>query len=105
MKAAQEMARKRWKGKTDEEKAEHAKMMSDARQEATTPEQRKAAAKKAAKARWAKKLSAAAVILGRLGGQRKVPKGIAMLPEEERKKLAKKAVAARRAKAKKAAGK
>lgn len=54
MRAAQEMARKRWKGKTDEEKTEHAKMMSDARQDATTPQQRSAAAKKAAQARWGK---------------------------------------------------
>jgi hypothetical protein len=55
MKAAQEMGRQRWKGKSEDEKAEHAKMMSGARQVATTPEQRTAAAKKAAEARWGKK--------------------------------------------------
>ena len=53
MKAAQELARKRWQDKTDAEKSNHAKMMSAARQEAMTPAQRKAAASKAAKARWA----------------------------------------------------
>ncbi len=55
MKAAREMGEKRWKGVSKKDKAEHAKMMSDARQEATTPEQRSAAAKKAAAARWAGK--------------------------------------------------
>jgi RPA family protein len=54
MRGAQEMARKRWKGKTDEEKTEHAKKMSDARQVKTTEEQRSASASVAAKARWAK---------------------------------------------------
>jgi hypothetical protein len=53
MKAAQQMARKRWEGASAEEKSEHGKMMSDARQEATTPEQRSAAARKAVAARWA----------------------------------------------------
>jgi len=55
MKAAQEMGRKRWEGATEEEKAEHARMMNDARAAATTPKQRSAAAKKAAEARWAKR--------------------------------------------------
>ena len=41
MRAAQEMARKRWKGKTKEERAEHAKLMSDAVK--LTPAERKAA--------------------------------------------------------------
>lgn len=59
MKAAREMAEKRWEGVSKEERSEHAKMMSDARQEATTPEQRSAAAKKAAEAMWAKKRAAA----------------------------------------------
>ena len=55
MKAAQDLGRKRWADATEEEKAEHAKMMSDARQAKLSPEQRSAAAKKAAQARWAKK--------------------------------------------------
>ena len=55
MKAAQEMGRKRWAGVTVEEKAEHARMMNEARAEATTPTQRSAAAKKAAEVRWGKK--------------------------------------------------
>lgn len=55
MKGAQEMARKRWKGKTKEEKTAHGKMMSDERLAATTPEQRSAIAKKAAQARWGAK--------------------------------------------------
>jgi RPA family protein len=58
MRGAQEMARKRWKTKTAEEKSEHAKMMSDARIEQTTPEQRSAIAKKAALARWGPKKAA-----------------------------------------------
>jgi hypothetical protein len=52
MKAAQQLGKKRWEGATEEEKSEHARMMSAARQEKLTPEQRKAAARKAAKARW-----------------------------------------------------
>lgn len=58
MKAAQEMARIRWKDKTNEEKSQHAKMMSEERQKLTTPEQRSAAAKKAAQARWKDKKTA-----------------------------------------------
>ena len=58
LKAAQVMAEKRWKGVSKQEKSEHGKMMSDARQEATTPEQRSAAAKKAAEARWGTKKKA-----------------------------------------------
>jgi hypothetical protein len=54
MKAAQDMARKRWKGATKKERIEHGKMMNDARQTAMTPEQRSAIAKKAAEARWKK---------------------------------------------------
>jgi len=59
MQAAQEMARKRWKATTKEARSEHGKMMSDAAQAATTPEQRSAIAKKAATARWAKAKKAA----------------------------------------------
>lgn len=43
----------------------------------------------------ARKKNPAAVALGRLGGQAKVPKGIAMLSEEQRKDLAQKAAAKR----------
>ena len=46
--------------------------------------------------------NAAAVALGRLGGSKKVPKGIAVLTDEERRAVSMKGVAARRAKAKKA---
>jgi hypothetical protein len=49
---------------------------------------------KAAKKKQAGK-NPAAQALGRLGGQKKVPKGIAMLSPEERKKLAQAAAAAR----------
>lgn len=38
----------------------------------------------------------AAVALGRLGGQAKVPKGLAMLPEERRKEIAAMAAETRR---------
>jgi hypothetical protein len=55
MRAAQEMARRRLAGMSDEEKSAHGKLMADARQAGTTPEQRSAAAKKAAAARWEKK--------------------------------------------------
>jgi hypothetical protein len=41
MKAAQQMARKRWEGVSAGGKSEHGKMMSEARQEATTPEHAK----------------------------------------------------------------
>jgi hypothetical protein len=58
MRGAQEMARKRLAGMSEEEKSAHGKVMADARQAATTPEQRSAAAKKAAVARWAKKKAA-----------------------------------------------
>lgn len=58
MKAAQDLARKRWKGKTEEERTEHGKMMSDERMKLTTPEQRSAIAKKAAAARWGPKTKA-----------------------------------------------
>jgi len=47
----------------------------------------------------------AAVSLGRLGGAKKVPKGIAMMTEEKKREVAMKGVEARRAKAKKAAKK
>jgi hypothetical protein len=43
----------------------------------------------------ARKKNPAAVALGRLGGQAKVRKGIAMLSEEERKQLARKGAAKR----------
>ena len=55
MKAAQEMAEQRWKGVTKKAKKQHSEMMAEARLEKTTPEQRTAAAKKAAAARWAGK--------------------------------------------------
>ena len=58
MKAAQDLARKRWQDTTAEERSEHAMMMADARQEAMTPEERKASARNAAQARWAKKKGA-----------------------------------------------
>jgi len=55
-KAAQELAKKRWEGKTEEQRREHAKMMSDA--VSLSPAERKARAKKAAAARWGKKSGA-----------------------------------------------
>jgi len=54
MKAARQLARKRWADKSEEERAAHAKMMGEARQAKLTPAQRSAAARKAAAARWAK---------------------------------------------------
>lgn len=53
MKGAQEMARKRWKGTTKEERSEHAKAMAAARK--TTPKRRSEIARAAAAARWGKK--------------------------------------------------
>jgi hypothetical protein len=55
MKAAQQLARKRWENTTEEERRQHAKMMSDAVK--LTPAERKERAKKAAVARWARKKS------------------------------------------------
>jgi hypothetical protein len=55
MKAAQDMARKRWEGTSDEERLATGKMLAEARKDAMTPEQRSAIAKKAAAARWGKK--------------------------------------------------
>jgi sRNA-binding protein len=52
--AAVALGKKRWKGKTDEEKAEHARMLAEARARSTTPEQRSEAARTAVEARWAK---------------------------------------------------
>jgi hypothetical protein len=49
------------------------------------------------------KKNAAAVELGRRGGQKKVPKGFSTLTPEQRSAIAKKGVQARRAKAKKKA--
>jgi hypothetical protein len=48
----------------------------------------------------AKKKNKAAAELGRKGGQRKVPKGLAMLSDDEKRAIALKGVAARRKKAK-----
>ena len=53
----------------------------------------------------AKKKNEAAVSLGRLGGVKKVPKGMAMMTEEKKREVAMKGVAARRAKAQKKVGK
>jgi hypothetical protein len=58
MRAAQEMARRRLAGMSEEEKSAHGKAMADARQLATTSEQRSAVAKIAAAARWGKKKTA-----------------------------------------------
>lgn len=52
----------------------------------------------------AKAKNSAAVSLGRLGGAKKVPKGIAMMSEEKKREIAMKGVEARRANAKKKAG-
>lgn len=52
--AAVALGKKRWKGKTADEKAAHAQMLTEARAEKTTPEQRSEAARKAVQARWAK---------------------------------------------------
>jgi hypothetical protein len=57
-KAAVALGRKRWKGKSEEEKAAHAQMMNETRWADSTPEQRSAAASAAAKARWAAKKKA-----------------------------------------------
>lgn len=54
-KAAQELARKRWRGKSKAEKSQHAKMMSEAATAALTPEERRERAKLAAQTRWANK--------------------------------------------------
>ena len=48
MKAAQEMAQKRWRGTTSEERSEHAKMMGEKAAKALTPQERSQRAKKAA---------------------------------------------------------
>lgn len=45
-----------------------------------------------------KRKNPAAVALGRKGGQKKVPKGFAMLTPKQRKAMAKKAVEARKTK-------
>jgi hypothetical protein len=66
-KAAVALGRKRWKGKTDEEKSEHAQMMNAERWGQSTPEARSAAASAAAKARWAKKKAA----VGKTGTKKK----------------------------------
>jgi hypothetical protein len=55
MKAARDLAKKRWEGKSDEEKKAHAQKMRDARQAGTTAEQRSEAARVAAEARWGTK--------------------------------------------------
>jgi hypothetical protein len=53
-KSAVALGRKRWRGKSEKEKADHAQMMNTERWADSTPEQRSAAASAAAKARWAK---------------------------------------------------
>jgi hypothetical protein len=45
----------------------------------------------------AKRKDPAAVALGRKGGQRKVPKGLAMFSKKRRREIARQGVAARRA--------
>jgi hypothetical protein len=55
MKAAQEMARKRWKSTSKAERTEIAQALNAARQKATTPKQRSEIARAAAAARWGKK--------------------------------------------------
>jgi hypothetical protein len=57
--AAVALGRKRWKGKTEEEKAAHAQLMNEKRTSKTTPEQRTEIARDAAKAMWAKRRAAA----------------------------------------------
>jgi hypothetical protein len=52
--AAVALGKKRWKGKTAEEKSAHVQMMHDQRQTKTTAEQRSESARKAVNARWAK---------------------------------------------------
>lgn len=51
------------------------------------------------------KKNAAAMELGRLGGKKKVPKGLSMMDDAKRTEIAMKGVEARRAKAKKKAAK
>jgi len=52
----------------------------------------------------AKRKNPAAVALGRKGGQKKVPKGVAVLSEEERRERARQAAQARWGKRKKPKG-
>ena len=52
--AAVALGKKRWKGKSKEEKAAHARMMNDERMTKTTAEERSSAARDAVNARWAK---------------------------------------------------
>jgi RPA family protein len=53
------LARLRWQDKTAEERAEHCAAMGRASRDARTPEQRSEAARKAANARWANRVSRA----------------------------------------------
>ena len=55
---AAELARARWDGTTKAERKEHSDVMNAAKMKATTKAQRKAAARKAAAARWGKKKGA-----------------------------------------------
>ncbi len=59
MKAAQQLGRRRWEDKSEEEKAAHMKMMGETAAAKLTPEQRAERAKKAAEARWGKGKSVA----------------------------------------------
>jgi hypothetical protein len=52
--AAVSLGKKRWKGKTAEEKTAHALMMNEERSAKTTAEERSESARKAVQARWAK---------------------------------------------------
>jgi hypothetical protein len=55
MKAAQEMARKRWRSKTKQERSEHAAKMGSKAAENLTAKERSERARTAAQARWGKK--------------------------------------------------
>lgn len=57
---ARQMAQKRWEGSTAKERSAHGKMMFAAADAAMTPDQRSAAGRNAAEARWGKKKTKAA---------------------------------------------
>lgn len=62
-KAAVALGKKRWKGKTPEEKSSHAQMMNEERWKEKSAEDRRRAASAAAKARWAKKTAILTIAL------------------------------------------
>lgn len=55
LKAAQELGRRSWASRSEEEQAAHVKMMGQKRHAGLTPEERSEIARKAAITRWAKR--------------------------------------------------